>query len=136
MSDDFDDLDELEEFDDLDEEEEERAAPKKKAAAKPTGIGARAVAEKLGADPKTFRAWLRRKVDAGEFKELADREPRSRYNWKNWKDPSLVAIMKAWKTDDHTKGGGLKKGAAKKKPAAKKAPAKKKPAARKRTAKK
>jgi hypothetical protein len=136
--DDFEDIEDLEDFDDLDEEEEERAKPKAKskgkAEKKPAGIGASAVAAKLGCEPKTFRAWLRRKVDAGDFPDLKNREKRSRYSWANWKDPGLLEVMKAWKDDDHTKGGGPKKAketAAKRK----KAPAKKAPAKRRATKK-
>jgi len=112
---DIDDLDLEEDFDDLDEEEETSKAKAKKgtkgAKAKPKGIGASAVAEKLGANPKTFRAWLRRGVSNGDLK-LAEREPKARYTWSNWKDPELVRIMKAWATASHDKGGG-KKGAKK-----------------------
>ncbi len=106
MATDVDDLD-LDDFDDLDDEEEERSAPRKKASKKekPKGIGASAVAEKLGADPKTFRAWLRRKVASGDL-EIEDHDHKSRYTWKNWKNPELVAIMKAWKEDPHERGGG------------------------------
>lgn len=102
------DLDIEEDFDDMDEEEEAKASKSKKAKsekAKATGIGAAQVAEKLEANAKTFRAWLRRKVEAGEFEELASREPKSRYTWEKWSDPTLKAIMKAWKEDDHTRGG-------------------------------
>lgn len=100
-----------EDFDDLDEEEEERAPKPKSSKTKkePVGIGAKQLAEKLGANAKTFRAWLRRKVAAGDFPELSDREERSRYSWGSFKDPSLLAIMKAWKEDDHTRGGRKKK---------------------------
>jgi len=112
---DIDDLD-LADLDDLDEEEEEKASPKKKARAKakkPTGIGAAAVAEKLGTDGKTFRAWLRRKMESGAIKPNGH-EPKARYSWATWQDPHLVTIMKAWKEDDHTRGGKRKgKGKAK-----------------------
>ena len=104
MATDVDDLD-LDDFDDLDEEEEERAAKPKKGKSKPKGIGASAVAEKLGVDPKTFRAWLRRKVAAGDI-EIGDHDFKARYTWANWKSPELVAIMKAWKSDSHERGGG------------------------------
>jgi hypothetical protein len=132
---DFDDLELEEDFDDLDSEEETKKAktPRGKgtAKAKPKGIGASAVAEKLGANPKTFRAWLRRKVSSGDLK-VADREAKARYTWTNWKDPELVAVMKAWGQDSHERGG--KKAEGKTKTAAKKAPAKK-TATRKRRAK-
>jgi hypothetical protein len=129
--DDVDDLD-IDDLDDLDEEEEE-SKPKAKGGRgkKTSGIGAKAVAEKLGAEPKTFRAWLRRKVAEGAFPGLAEREFRQRYQWANWKDPELVEIMKAWKSDSHTRGGRKKKedGEAPKK----KASGKRKPAAKKGT---
>ncbi len=114
MPTDIDDLD-LEDFDDLDAEEEEKKATKKpaKKAAKPKGIGASAVAEKLNCDPKTFRAWLRRKVAAGDI-EVGDHDHKARYTWPNWKDPELIAIMKAWKADPHERGGGKKKASTKK----------------------
>ncbi len=135
---DFDDLDldSDEDFDDLDEEEEtsKAKAKPKKGKAKPKGIGASAVAEKLGANPKTFRAWLRRKAASGDLK-LAEREPKARYTWATWKDQELVRIMKAWTADSHEKGGG-KKGAKKKAPAKKKASSKKKAPAKKKRAKK
>ncbi len=105
------DIDDLDDFDDLDEEAEENA-PKPAAKKKASGIGASAVAEKLGANAKTFRAWLRRKVENSEegdvFAHLANREARSRYSWPKWSDPDLKAIMKAWKDDDHTRGGKRK----------------------------
>ncbi len=123
MATEVDDLD-LDDFDDLDVEEEEKRTAKKKGSSKkekPKGIGASAVAEKMGADPKTFRAWLRRKVASGDI-EVDGHEHKSRYTWKNWKDPELVGIMKAWKDDPHERGGGpgRPKGSTKKKPAAKK----------------
>lgn len=131
MPEDIDDLD-LEDFDDLDVEEEEKQATKKSKgkASKPKGIGASAVAEKMGADAKTFRAWLRRKIAAGDI-EVEGHEFKARYTWPNWKDPELVAIMKAWKEDPHERGGGAgrPKGGKKKKaakPSAKKATATKK----------
>lgn len=108
MGTDVDDLD-LEDFDDLDEEEEERQVAKKskgKGSSKPKGIGASVVAEKLGADAKTFRAWLRRKIAAGDI-DVDGHEFKARYTWDNWKDPELVAIMKAWKDDPHERGGGV-----------------------------
>ena len=124
MTTDDSDLD-FEEFDDLDEAEEttkKKATSKSKKAAKPKGIGASAVAEKLGCNPKTFRAWLRRKVEAGDV-TVTGHDVKARYTWPNWKDPELVAIMKAYKTDPHERGGGRKKKAA---------PAKKKAASTKR----
>ena len=137
MPSEVDDLD-LEDFDDLDVEEEERRATKKSTgSSKPKGIGASAVAEKLGADPKTFRAWLRRKITSGDI-DIDAHEFKARYRWPSWKDPGLVAIMRAWKEDSHERGGGpgRPKGSGKtkkKKPAAK--PAVKK-ATRKKAAKK
>ena len=127
---DIDDLELDEDFDDLDEEEEEKKASTKKGSTKkekPKGIGASAVAEKLGANPKTFRAWLRRKVEAGDLK-VAGHDTKARYTWANWKDPELLAIMKAYQADSHERGGG-KKG--EKKTPAKKAPVKKAPAKKK-----
>lgn len=133
---DIDDLD-LEDLDDLEEEEEERA-PKAKAKRSPgtkekPGIGATAVAEKLGAEPKTFRAWLRRKLEAGEIE--MPHEHKQRYSFKNWKDPVLVKIMALYKADEHKPRGRKPKEAVDDSPSPKKptrkAPAKKKPAARK-----
>lgn len=106
-----DDLD-LEDLDDLDAEEEEKRTkrtPAKKD--KPKGIGASAVAERLDADPKTFRAWLRNQVKAGNVD--LDHDKKARYSWTNWKDPELIAIMKLWKESNHDRGGGKKKAAAK-----------------------
>lgn len=138
---DFDEtLDIDEDFDDLDEEEESRASKKKapaKKSSKPKGIGASAVAEKLGANPKTFRAWLRRKVANGDIK-IAEREAKARYTWPTWKDQELARIMKAWKEDSHEKGGGKKGKKAKKgesKTPAKKGKKVKKAPAKKRTKK-
>jgi len=110
---DIEELEELEDLEDLDEVEEEvrpKKASKKKGEA-PVGITANMVADRLGTNGKTFRAWLRRKVEAGEgmFAEYAEREPRSRWVWPKWSDESLIALMKAWGEDDHTRGGGLRK---------------------------
>jgi len=107
-----DDLD-FEELDDLDEEETEtrpKRTAKKGGTSKKSedGIGASAVAEKLETNPKTFRAWLRRRVEAGDFPDLQGREARSRYTWSKWTDPGLKEIMAAWKADDHTRGGRRK----------------------------
>ena len=117
------DLD-IEDFDDLDEEEEERkSATKPRKAEKPTGIGASAVADKLGANAKTFRAWLRRAVENGDV-TVTEHEAKQRYSWANWKDPELIAIMKAYKAANHDRGG-RKAASGKGKASAKKAPAKK-----------
>ncbi len=127
MSTDIDDLD-LDDLDDLDVEEEEKQATRKKSkkSEKPKGIGASAVADKLNADAKTFRAWLRRKIASGDL-EVEGHEHKSRYTWKNWKDPELVAIMKAWKEDPHERGGGPgRPKSSGKKPAAKKGTTRKK----------
>lgn len=122
-----------------DEDEEEAAKPKKgkgrsskpKKEATPRGIGARQIADRLECEPKTFRAWLRRKVDAGDFPEIAEREPRSRYDFgMEWTDPLIVKIMDAWKAEPHERGAGLKK-AQEAKAAKSKAPAKKKASTKK-----
>jgi hypothetical protein len=108
------DIEDLEdEVEDLDEAEEE-AKPKKASRKKgdaPVGITANMVAERLGTNGKTFRAWLRRKVEAGEgiFEVFAEREPRSRWVFPKWSDETLIALMKAWGEDDHTRGGGLRR---------------------------
>lgn len=108
-----------------------KAKPKAKKEAAPKGIGARQLAERLKAEPKTFRAWLRRKVSDGTFPELAAREGRTRYDFgMEWTDPLIVSIMEAWSAESHERGAGLKKAQAAKSAKAgskskKKAPAKK-----------
>jgi hypothetical protein len=127
--DEFDDLD-LEEDFDVEEEEEVKATKKGKSGSKksdtPKGIGARAMAEHLNAEPKTFRAWLRRKIEAGDLPELAEREAKSRYEFgSTLNSPVAKKIAKLWGEDSHERGEGLKKAqeANKKKAAAKKKPA-------------
>lgn len=97
-------VDELDLEDDFDvEEEEEVQASKKKAKTKKeTGIGARQVAEALGVDPKTFRAWLRRQdPEAIGF----DHEHKSRYNFgKSMNSPGVKKVMKLWKESSHERG--------------------------------
>lgn len=86
--DEVDDLDLEEDFDDVDEEEEKKSSAKskgkkkskKKDDDKPRGIGAREMAEYLDVEPKTFRAWLRRKQEDGEI-EFDDRDPKQRYDF-------------------------------------------------------
>ena len=129
--DEFDDLD-LEEDFDVEEEEEVKATKKGKSGSKksegPKGIGARAMAEHLNAEPKTFRAWLRRKTAAGDIPELQGREDKARYDFgSTLNSPVAKKIAKMWGEDSHERGEGLKKAQAanKKKAAAKKAPTKK-----------
>ena len=127
----LDDLD-LEDFD-VEEEEEVKAKKKGKGATKsdkPKGIGARQLAEHLEAEPKTFRAWLRRKIEAGELPELDTREAKSRYDFgASLTSPVAKKIITMWNSDSHEKGAGLEKAQAARKAKAassKKAPAKKK----------
>ena len=128
----------FEDFDDLDAEEEEKNTKKGGSKDKPKGIGATAVANKLGVEPKTFRAWLRNNVASGKV-AVKGHEFKGRYSWASWKDPELVALMKSWSEASHERGGA-RKGTGKKaatktaaKPAAKTAA--KKPAPKKRTPK-
>jgi hypothetical protein len=115
------------------EEDEEAKATKKgkkgsKKSDKPKGIGARQMAEHLEAEPKTFRAWLRRKVENGDIPELADREAKSRYDFGASLNSNLSKkVIKMWGEDSHERGAGLEKAqAAKKKASSKKKTAKKK----------
>lgn len=116
------------------EEEDEAPASKRKSRAKsdtPRGIGARQIAEHLGADAKTFRAWLRRKVDAGEV-EISEREDRSRYDFgADLNSPLAKQIIRLWGSESHERGEGLKKAQAAK--AAKAASSKAKPKATKKS---
>lgn len=147
--------DDLDDLDDPVEDEDE--APKRRSKAgkkgpaskskkddKPRGIGARQVAERLEVDGKTFRAWLRRQVAAGEL-DMNGRAEKERYDFgPDWSSPLVQRILKAWKESSHDKGAGLKKAqatnaakreaAAKAKGTSKKAPAK--AAAKKAAAKK
>lgn len=137
LDDDLDDLDEP--VEDEDEAPRRKAKAAKKGAAKPKkdekpkGIGARQIAERLKIDGKTFRAWLRRQVAAGEI-DLNGRDTKERYDFgPDWSSPTVQAIIKAYESTDHEKGAGLKaaneakakKAAAKGKPAAKAAVKKK-----------
>lgn len=105
----------LEEDFEAEEEEEEKAKKKGKGKSKkdstPKGIGAREMAEHVGAEPKTFRAWLRRKMEAGELPELADdHEHKQRYDFGNSVNSNLgKKIKKMWDEDSHERGEGLKK---------------------------
>lgn len=130
-ADDLDDL-ELEDFD-AEEEEEAKATKKGKGSKKdsaPKGIGARAMAEHLEAEPKTFRAWLRRKIEAGAFPELVDREAKTRYDFgASLTSPIAKKVIKAWGEDSHERGAGLEKAQAANK--AKAAGKSKKPVAKK-----
>jgi hypothetical protein len=111
----FEDLDLEDEDFDVEEEEETKAKKKGKGASskqsdKPKGIGATALAEHLGAEPKTFRAWLRRQVEAGKFPELSNREAKSRYDFgASVNSPTAQKIIKAWNSESHEKGAGLEK---------------------------
>ena len=98
---------ELEDDFEVEEEEESKAKPKSKKAA-PKGVGARQIADEVGADPKTFRAWLRRKIAAGDI-EL-DHDEKARYNFGNTiGSPKAKAVIKLWNSESHEKGAGLKK---------------------------
>lgn len=112
-----DDLDDLDEpVEDDDEAPRRKAKGAKKGAAskakkdeKPKGIGARQIAERLNVDGKTFRAWLRRQVAAGEI-ELNGRAEKERYDFgADWSSPMVQRIIKAWNDTSHEKGAGLKK---------------------------
>jgi len=130
-TDDLDALDLEDEDFEVEEDEEAKASAKGKKSSKksekPKGIGAREMAEHLGAEPKTFRAWLRRKQDAGDVE--MDREAKTRYDFgASLNSPTAKTVIKLWNEDSHEKGAGLKKAQAanKKKAAAKKKPATKK----------
>lgn len=129
-TDELDDLD-LEDFD-AEEEEETKAKKKGKSSSKksdkPKGIGARQMAEHLEAEPKTFRAWLRRKIEGGDLPELAEREAKTRYDFgSTLNSPVAKKVTKLWNEDSHERGAGLEKAQAanKKKAAAKKKTTKK-----------
>ncbi len=102
-------VDELELEDDFDVEEEEEAKTKPKAKkAAPKGVGARQIADHVGADPKTFRAWLRRKIASGDLE--IDHDQKARYNFGNTiNSPTAKKVIKAWNAESHEKGAGLKK---------------------------
>ncbi len=106
---DIDDL-ELEDDFDVDDEEETQAKPRTKKAA-PKGVGATQLAAALPGevDPKTFRAWLRRKVAAGDI-DMGDHEAKGRYNFGNTlNSPLAKRVIKLWNSESHEKGAGLKK---------------------------
>ncbi len=118
-------IDELELEDDFDveEEEEAKAKPKAKKAA-PKGVGARQMADEVGADPKTFRAWLRRKLESGDL-EL-EHDAKARYNFGTTiNSPMAKRVIKMWNSESHEKGAGLKKAHAAKAAKAKTTKAKK-----------
>lgn len=100
---------ELEEDFDVEEDEEAAAASKKKGkgkkAAAPKGVGATQVAQELGVDPKTFRAWLRRQLNAEDNPLGIDHEHKARYNFGNTiSSPQAKKVMKLWKESSHEKG--------------------------------
>lgn len=103
-------VDELELEDDFDvEEDEEAKASKKKGKGKkkaePKGIGATQVAEALGVDPKTFRAWLRRVKDNPDSGLELDHEHKARYNFGNTiSSPQAKKVMKLWTESSHERG--------------------------------
>ena len=104
--------DEFDDLDDLEQEEAARAPSKgrKAKAEKPAGVSASSLAAAVGADPKTFRAWLRRQVENGVFPELANREGRERYNFgSSMTSPLVKSIQKTWSEQSHEKGAGLRK---------------------------
>ena len=104
-------IEDLEMDEDFDVEEEEETPAKAKAKSAPKGIGASQLAAALpgDVDPKTFRAWLRRKVEAGDI-ELDNHEVKGRYNFGNTiNSPLAKKIIKAWNSESHEKGAGLKK---------------------------
>lgn len=92
------------------EDEETKAKSKGKKGSKkddkPKGIGAREMAEHLGAEPKTFRAWLRRKKAAGEITTLDDHEHKQRYDFGSSLNSNAARqIIKLWEEDSHEPGG-------------------------------
>jgi len=95
-------VDELELEDDFDVEAEAEPAAKAKAKA-PAGVGARQIAEQVGADPKTFRAWLRRMLANGELE--IDHEHKGRYNFgKSLNSPAAKRVIKLWNESSHERG--------------------------------
>jgi hypothetical protein len=145
-----DDLDDdLDDLDDPVEDEDEAPKRKAKAGAKgkaktkkdegPKGIGAKQVADRLKIEGKTFRAWLRRQVAAGEIK-IPEREGKDRYDFgADWNAPLVQKILTRWEESSHEAGENLKKAQAArkaKKAEAEKAPAKKAVAGKKAVAKK
>jgi len=136
VTDDFEDLNDLDEEEEVTAKKSSKSAGKSKAAAKkekPSGLSATQVAEKLGADPKTFRAWLRVRVEKGEI-ELPERQGRERYVLgANWKDETILLIQKLWAETDHRKGGKKADDDGKSAPKKGKATAKRKPASKKKS---
>jgi hypothetical protein len=108
------DLD-LEDFDDVDEETEAKASKgkgksKSKKAAEPRGLGAREVAEHLGAEPKTFRAWLRRKVASGDVVIPGGHDAKTRYDFgASFDTPLVKQIGELWNSESHERGAGIEK---------------------------
>ncbi len=120
-------IEDLEMDEDFDVEEEAESAPKSKAKSAPKGVGATQLAAALPGevDPKTFRAWLRRKVEAGDI-ELDNHEAKGRYNFGNTiNSPLAKKVIKLWGSESHEKGAGLKKAQASKAKGKAKAKAKK-----------
>jgi len=104
-------IEDLEMDEDFDVEEEEETPAKAKSKSAPKGVGASQLAAALpgDVDPKTFRAWLRRKVESGDI-ELDNHEVKGRYNFGNTiNSPKAKQIIKAWNSESHEKGAGLKK---------------------------
>lgn len=100
-------VDELELEDDFEvEEDEEAKASKKKGkgkkAAEPKGVGARQLADHIGVEAKTFRAWLRRQSD----EDLGiDHEHKARYQFGNTiNSPQAKKVIKLWNESSHEKG--------------------------------
>ncbi len=115
------DVDDLEMEEDFDVEEEDEAPAKRKKATAPKGVGASQLAAALpgDVDPKTFRAWLRRKVESEDI-VMEGHEAKGRYNFGNTiNSPLAKRIIKLWNSESHERGAGLKK-AQEKKAAAKK----------------
>lgn len=98
------DLDLEEDFEDFDEDEEAEAKPRKRSkkaekADEPKGIGAREMAEYLEMEPKTFRAWLRRKVENEEI-DFGEREAKQRYNFgADFDSPEAQAVIQLHAAD-------------------------------------
>jgi uncharacterized protein YjcR len=118
----------LEEFDDADEVEEAAATKKGKSKSKkdstPKGIGASQLAEHLGAEPKTFRAWLRRKQADDNSGIDFPHDAKTRYDFgASFDSPLAKSVIKAWNSESHEKGAGIEKAQAARK--AKQAAAKK-----------
>ncbi len=105
------DVDDLEMEEDFDVEEEDEAPAKSKKKAAPKGVGASQLAAALpgDVDPKTFRAWLRRKVESGDI-VMEGHEAKGRYNFGNTiNSPLAKRVIKLWKSESHERGAGLKK---------------------------